>query len=32
VLDDAGHAANMDAPEPFNGAAREFLETAWEPR
>jgi pimeloyl-ACP methyl ester carboxylesterase len=32
VLAEAGHAANMDAPEPFNAAVREFLETAWEPR
>ncbi len=26
VLDDAGHAANMDQPEAFNAAMREFLE------
>lgn len=26
VLDDAGHAANMDQPEAFNAALREFLE------
>jgi pimeloyl-ACP methyl ester carboxylesterase len=26
VLAGAGHAANMDAPEPFNAAVREFLE------
>ena len=26
VIDDAGHAANMDRPEEFNGAVSEFLE------
>lgn len=26
VIDDAGHAANMDQPETFNAAVREFLE------
>jgi pimeloyl-ACP methyl ester carboxylesterase len=26
ILDDAGHAANMDQPEAFNAAVREFLE------
>lgn len=26
VIDDAGHAANMDQPDAFNAAVREFLE------
>jgi pimeloyl-ACP methyl ester carboxylesterase len=26
VIDDAGHAANMDQPEAFNTAVRELLE------
>jgi pimeloyl-ACP methyl ester carboxylesterase len=26
VIDNAGHAANMDQPETFNTAVREFLE------
>jgi pimeloyl-ACP methyl ester carboxylesterase len=26
VIDNAGHAANMDQPEAFNTAVREFLE------
>ena len=28
VIDDAGHASNIDQPEAFNAAVRSFLEKA----